>query len=103
MSHYDVAVIGAGAAGLAAVLTLQAAGKSFIVLDARERIGGRSFTYTATLGLPFDLGAHWLHAAAQNPFTKIADRLGFAYNSKISWADIIRFGKGGLCLTYPTG
>lgn len=95
MSHYDIAVIGAGAAGLAAGLTLQKAGRSFIVLEARDRIGGRAFTDTPTLGLPFDCGAHWLHAAAQNPFTKIADRLGFAYNAKISWANVVRFGGGG--------
>lgn len=95
MSHYDVAVIGAGAAGLAAGLTLQSAGKSFVVLEARDRIGGRAFTDTATLGLPFDCGAHWLHAASHNPFTTIADRLGFAYNSKISWADVVRMGNGG--------
>ena len=96
MSHYDVAVIGAGAAGLAAGLELQRAGKSFIVLEARDRIGGRAFTDTATLGLPFDCGAHWLHAANQNPFTKIADRLGFAYNANISWADHVLLAKGGL-------
>lgn len=95
MSHYDIAVIGAGAAGLAAGLELQKQGRSFIVLEARDRIGGRAFTDAATLGHPFDCGAHWLHAAAQNPFTQIADRLGFAYNSKISWADIVRFGGGG--------
>lgn len=95
MSHYDIAVIGAGAAGLAAGLTLQKAGRSFIVLEARDRTGGRAFTDTETLGHPFDCGAHWLHAAAQNPFTKIADRLGFAYNAKISWANVVRFGGGG--------
>ena len=79
MSHYDVAVIGAGAAGLAAGLTLQISGRSFIVLEARDRIGGRAWTDTATLALPFDCGAHWLHAAAQNPFTRIAElvRLNF--------------------------
>jgi monoamine oxidase len=95
MSHYDIAVIGAGAAGLAAGLTLQRSGKSFIVLEARDRIGGRAFTDTATLGLPFDCGAHWLHAAAQNPFTAIADRLGLAYNAKISWADSVMYAGGG--------
>lgn len=94
MSHYDVAVIGAGAAGLAAGLALQKTGRSFIVLEARDRIGGRAFT-DMSLGLPFDMGAHWLHAAAQNPFTKIADRLGVKYNSRISWADVVRFGSGG--------
>jgi monoamine oxidase len=95
MSHYDIAVIGAGAAGLAAGLTLQPLDKSFIVLEARERIGGRAFTDTTTLGLPFDCGAHWLHAASQNPFTAIADRLGLAYNAKISWADSVIYAGGG--------
>ena len=97
MSHYDVAVIGAGAAGLAAGLELQKTGRSFIVLEARDRIGGRAFTDTATLGLPFDHGAHWLHAAAQNPFTKIADRLGFAYKADIDWGPdhSTRYGKDG--------
>lgn len=95
MSHYDIAVIGAGAAGLAAGLTLQSSGRSFIVLEARDRIGGRAYTDTATLGLPFDCGAHWLHAAAQNPFREIADELGFAYNARLTWADVIRYGGGG--------
>lgn len=97
MSHYDVAVIGGGAAGLAAGLELQRSGRSFIVLEARDRIGGRAFTDTATLGLPFDLGAHWLHAAAQNPFTKIADQLGLAYKSDIDWGPdhSTRYGKSG--------
>ena len=96
MSHYDIAVIGAGAAGLAAGLALQASGRSFIVLEARSRIGGRAYTDTATLGLPFDMGAHWLHAAAQNPFTTIAARLGMAYNSRISWADSVLHAAGGV-------
>lgn len=95
MSHYDIAVIGAGAAGLAAGLGLQASGKSFVVLEARDRIGGRAFTDTQTLGLAFDCGAHWLHAAAQNPFTRIADRLGFRYNSRITWADSVMYAGGG--------
>ncbi|PZF78847.1 amine oxidase [Aestuariivirga litoralis] len=98
MSHYDVAVIGAGAAGLAAGLTLQKAGRSFIVLEARDRIGGRAFTDTATLGLPFDMGAHWLHSARQNPFTAIADTLGIAYKSDIDFGPdhATRLGRGGL-------
>ena len=94
MSHYDIAVIGAGAAGLAAGLSLEASGRSFIVLEARDRIGGRAWTDTASLGLPFDCGAHWLHAADRNPFTAIADRLGFRYDATRSWADVMRFGGG---------
>lgn len=95
-SHYDIAVIGAGAAGLAAGLQLQDSGRNFIVLEARGRIGGRAYTDSETLpGIPFDCGAHWLHAAAQNPFTRIADRLGIRYETRLTWADVMRFGGGG--------
>ena len=94
MSHYDIAVIGAGAAGLAAGLSLKASGRSFIVLEARGRVGGRAFTDTS-LGLPIDCGAHWLHAAAQNPFTKIADQLGARYNAQTSWEDWTMYTAGG--------
>jgi monoamine oxidase len=87
MGQYDIAVIGAGAAGLAAGLNLQSSGRSFIVLEARGRVGGRTYTDTATLGLPFDCGAHWLHAARQNPFRAIADRLGVRYNDRLTWDD----------------
>ena len=95
MSHYDIAIIGAGAAGLAAGLNLKSSGRRFIVLEARDRIGGRAFTDTKTLGLPFDCGARWLHAAAQNPFTGIARRLGFRFNDRISWADSALYAGGG--------
>jgi monoamine oxidase len=87
MSAFDVAVIGAGAAGLAAGLALQAAGKSFVVLEARNRIGGRAFTdHQSFPGIAFDRGGHWLHAAAVNPFVAIADKLGFRYKSDIGWS-----------------
>jgi monoamine oxidase len=98
MSHYDVAVIGAGAAGLAAGLSLQTSGRSFVVLEARDRTGGRAYTDTATLGLPFDCGAHWLHAAAQNPFTRIADGLGARYDDNTSWEDWTLYAAGGPAL-----
>jgi monoamine oxidase len=52
----DVAIIGAGAAGFAAAHALIGAGKSVLVLEARERTGGRVFT-DMSLGLPFDQGA----------------------------------------------
>jgi monoamine oxidase len=52
----DVAVIGAGVAGFAAAHTLIGARKNVVVLEARDRTGGRVFTDTG-LGLPFDQGA----------------------------------------------
>jgi len=78
MSDVDVAIIGAGAAGLSAAKTVQATGRSFVVLEAMDRAGGRAFT-TTLAGMPYDAGCHWLHSASRNPFTTIADRLGFRY------------------------
>ena len=52
----DVVVVGAGVAGFAAAYTLIGARKSVVVLEARERTGGRVYT-DASLGLAFDQGA----------------------------------------------
>lgn len=67
----DVAIVGAGAAGLAAAKFLQRAGRSFVVIEARSRIGGRAFT-DRSLGLPFDAGAQYIHWAERNPWKGIA-------------------------------
>src|SRR4051812_13877 len=71
----DVAIVGAGAAGLAAAKQIRAAGRSFVVLEARSRIGGRAFT-DASLGAPFDAGAEYIHWAERNPMKRIADEWG---------------------------
>lgn len=63
----DVAIIGAGVAGLTAARMLMAAGKSVQVIEARERIGGRAFTDSTTFGFPFDHGAQWIEAGKINP------------------------------------
>ena len=80
MSDYDVIVIGAGAAGLAAGEALAQAGVSFAVLEAKARVGGRAWTDERIFpGIPFDRGCHWMHSASHNPFREIADRLGVDY------------------------
>ena len=76
-SHIDVAIIGAGAAGLAAARTLEGSNLSSIVLEARDRIGGRAHTMIVGDNIPFDLGCGWLHSADENPFVAIAEKLGF--------------------------
>ena len=70
-SEVDVAVIGAGAAGVAAGRRLQTANAKFIVLEARARVGGRAWTAEIG-GFPLDLGCGWLHSAERNAWTKIA-------------------------------
>lgn len=69
----DVAIVGAGAAGLAAAAALRTAGLSFALLEAAGRIGGRVLTVEPFPGLPFDLGASFVHAADRgNPWADIA-------------------------------
>ena len=58
----DVIVIGAGAAGLAAAAALGRAGRSVLVLEARDRIGGRIWTrLEPALAAPVELGAEFIH------------------------------------------
>ena len=59
----DVVIIGAGIAGITAARDLAKAGVSFIVVEARDRIGGRAYTETSTFGVPYDHGCAWLHSA----------------------------------------
>ena len=72
----DVIIVGAGSAGIAAARHLLAAGLSVQLLEARTRVGGRACTDVATLGVPADLGAAWLHFADENPWTAIAREQG---------------------------
>ncbi len=76
-SEVDVAIIGAGAAGLGAARALEKPGSSVIALEARDRIGGRAHTVMAAPDVTFDLGCGWLHSADQNSFVKIASQLKF--------------------------
>ncbi len=71
----DVVIIGAGSAGLGAAHACARDGKRFVVLEARDRIGGRVFT-DVSLGAPFDAGAYYIHWAERNPWRKIAADLG---------------------------
>ena len=68
----DVLVIGAGISGLAAAASLQAAGYRVIVLEARNRIGGRVWTNRAWPDMPLDMGASWIHGVDGNPIAEIA-------------------------------
>jgi monoamine oxidase len=71
----DVVVVGAGVAGLAAARALALGGRRVVVLEARDRIGGRTWTDSA-LGVPVDLGASWIHGIDGNPLWALASRFG---------------------------
>ncbi|MCX6390376.1 MAG: FAD-dependent oxidoreductase, partial [Solirubrobacterales bacterium] len=70
-----VIVVGAGLAGLGAASALKEQGYEPIVLEARDRIGGRVRTIDH-FGTKLDLGAAWIHDSKTNPLTGVAQKAG---------------------------
>src|ERR1700740_1092444 len=82
-SEVDIAIIGAGAAGLGAARALENSGLATIVLEARDRVGGRGHTIMAAPDITFDVGCGWLHSADRNTFVPIAEQFGFENNKTL--------------------
>ena len=96
----DVLVIGAGIAGLRAAEVLVANGRRVIVLEARDRLGGRIYT-DRSWGVPVELGASWIHGVENNPIAALAAAKGITtqatdYESIMYGADGQRLGDGAL-------
>lgn len=104
MTQIDIAIVGAGAAGLAAAEAVAASPFSCALLEARDRIGGRAHTVASAAG-PLDLGAEWLHSADRNPLVARFEAQGLTIDRSpppwerlsesptLSPADQIEFGR----------
>ncbi len=87
-------VIGAGIAGVAAAAELQAAGLDVLVLEARNRIGGRVWT-DRRWGFPLDRGASWIHGAAPaNPIWRLRTDYGLP-TVLTDWDDLVVYDVNG--------
>lgn len=73
-----IIIIGAGLAGLAAAKELQKSNYEVTILEARNRIGGRTWTDYES-GFPFDHGAFVMHGIEHNPMRELADSLNLPY------------------------
>ncbi len=70
-----VIVVGAGAAGLSAACVLRDAGCEVVVVEGRDRVGGRLNTITIGDGI-VDEGANWIHNAPSNPLCRLVAQAG---------------------------
>jgi monoamine oxidase len=77
VDEVDVVVVGAGLAGLTAARDLQAVGRSVVVLEARDRVGGRLLNHTFADGTVVELGGQWI-GPTQHRVRALADELGLA-------------------------
>jgi len=75
MDHFETIVIGAGVAGLTAARLLVEAGRDVVVLEARDRVGGRVST-DRRFGLVTDMGASWIHGVTDSPVAAAAEAFG---------------------------
>lgn len=83
----DIAVVGAGAAGIAAARRLANRGLSVVLIDALPRIGGRAHTVHID-GMALDLGCGWLHSAERNPWVNVAEAMDHAIDrTPTAWHD----------------
>src|SRR5262249_26372282 len=63
-------------------LALKQLGVPFIILEAKDRIGGRAYSDTNSLGYLWDHGCHWFHSADINVLRSMADKVGHRYPAK---------------------
>jgi monoamine oxidase len=85
-----VLVIGAGFAGLTAANALARAGVDVVVLEGRERLGGRTFTKDVG-GVAIDMGASWIHNPVGNPMSRYAALTGVGQRNAAITNDLLTF------------
>ena len=73
--HADVVVVGGGLAGLTAARNLRTSGVDVLVLEARDRVGGRTYTRPASDGTLLDLGGQWI-GPTQHRIAALANEMG---------------------------
>ncbi|OJJ45214.1 hypothetical protein ASPZODRAFT_133839 [Penicilliopsis zonata CBS 506.65] len=102
---WDVVVIGAGLAGLAAADQLVQAGLSVQVLEARDRVGGRTWSepLAANPAAVVDIGASWLNEANQTSLSRLARRVGVEFIEQNTAGNCLTQDSAGAMHTFAYG
>lgn len=97
-SKKRVVVIGAGLSGLAAAQELHRQEYEVVVVEARERSGGRIWTSFKWPDMPLDFGATWIHGTQGNPLTDLADQID-AKRLTTSYSRVATYNTSGQLLS----
>jgi polyamine oxidase len=89
-----VIIIGAGLSGSSAANALVAKGYKVTIVEARNRVGGRTWTDRKSLSKPVDLGAGWIHEADENPITDLCKKYKIAI-TPTDYENAVLYGKDG--------
>ncbi|KAM6510375.1 hypothetical protein FSOLCH5_010815 [Fusarium solani] len=101
----QVVVVGAGLSGLRAATEVHRAGLSYVVLEARDQVGGKTLSVpTNDQGTnPVDMGAAWINNSTQMEMFALAQEFGFDLIEQRSEGNSIYQGPGGDVSTIPYG
>lgn len=94
IAQEKIIIIGAGISGLAAGKKLQESGYEVVILEARNRVGGRIWTDRST-GKALDLGASWIHGITGNPITELANKIDAPLTDLFDYDDTSTFDADG--------
>ncbi|GAA1582371.1 flavin monoamine oxidase family protein [Actinoplanes couchii] len=98
MTDFDVVVVGAGVTGLTVANRLHAAGKSVLVLEARDRVGGRLLTEDIE-GVRLEVGGQWV-SPDQTALLALIDELGLEMYSRYRAGESVYIGADGVRRTF---
>lgn len=104
IKRVDVVIIGAGLAGLAAAEDVLRAGLTCVILEARDRVGGKTWSQPLSKGDGIiDLGAAWINDTNQSRMSVLARRFGAHLIEQNTTGDCVLQDSEGNCSTFPYG
>ena len=104
MQECDVVVVGAGLSGLRAAYDIQKAGLSSVIVEARDRVGGKTWSLDPTArGAALDVGAAWINDTNQSEVYAMAESFGLKTVLQNTVGSVVQEDLDGTVSTFPYG